>query len=116
MSKQIIKKGKNMKLTAKHKKAMLKGREKITSGLVLKIDENIEIHADRYQYILSINSKTNYFPTLEYVFNELFEQKIKEELIESKKKDMETIIKIHKEVAKYLKKIFRNIEKPKFDQ
>jgi len=103
-----------MKLTAKHKKAMLRGREKITSGLVLKIDEEVSIFADKYQYILSFNNKNTYYCCLEDVFSELFELKIKEELIKNEKKDIEEIIKIHQKMEKYLKNIFSKIENPAF--
>ena len=86
------------------------------AGLILKIDENIEIKADSQQYILIYDSKYSYFPTLEFIFQEIFEQKLKDKLIENKKKSMETIIQIHKEVSDYLKNIFKDIERPEFDR
>ena len=39
---------------------------------------------------------------------------VKARLLENKKKDIEEILKIHKEIAQWLKDVFRKIENPPF--
>jgi len=102
-------------ITAKHRKAINKGKQKARElyGLILKIDEDISIWADKFQYIVHFKSDTWYLPTLESCFEEIFKTKVKINLIENKKKEIETIIEQIKSTSDWLKKMFRNLENPK---
>jgi len=102
-------------LTAKQKEAMKIGKEKARelSGLVLKVDDDIEIWADKYQFVVHFQNDTWHLPSLEACFEEIFKEKTKVNLVENKKKDIETIVEVIKETAQWLKNIFRNIENPK---
>jgi len=102
-------------MNQKQLKLMAEGRVKAKElyGLVLKIDEDTEIYADKYQYVLVKGYNKTYFGTLEDLFVDLFKEEVKGKLVRSRKKDMEKIIEIHQEVAKWLEKIFSGIEDSK---
>ena len=103
------------KLTTEQKEAMLEGRKKAKEccGLIFTIKKNVEIHSDKYQYILKKGFDETYFTSLEDLFFDLFREEVKIKLVRNQKKDMEEIVKIHKSVAKELKSIFRGIERSK---
>ena len=81
-------------------------------GKIIDIDEDSAIFADKSQYILNNNNRSSYFTSLEACFQFLFEEKVKIRLAENSEKNIKEIIEIHKEVAKWLKSIFRSIENP----
>ena len=92
-------------------------KNKTRLGLVIKIDDETEIWADSMQY--SIRKKQlerkcwenyAYFGTLEDCFSDIFKEKVRYRLTKNKKKDMEEVIKIHKEVQEWLKTMFKGLE------
>ena len=99
----------------------MKKRQKIL-GKIIDIDDETVISADKYQYILrqkvGVNKEglvlyhNSYFTSLEACFQFIFEEKIKMRLIKNPEKNIQEIVKIHKEVAKWLKSIFRTVENP----
>ncbi len=94
-------------------KKVNKKKPKKNNGLVIKIDDNISIFADKDQYIVKMGSIHSFLGSLEHCFEEIFAKQVKIHLIENPKKDMETIVNIHKDVSKWLRSIFRGIENPK---
>jgi len=93
---------------------MTKKTKKEYYGLVVKIDDDVSIFADKNQYIVKYGKHNCYFGTLEHCFNDIFEERVKVKLIENQKKDMEEIIKIIEDTRKWLKMLFKKIEKPLF--
>jgi len=93
---------------------MTKKIKKEYYGKVIDIEDDVSIWADRNQYIVKYGKRYCYFGYLEHCFNDIFSERVKVKLIENQKKDMEEIIKIIKETEKWLKSIFREIEKPLF--
>lgn len=81
-------------------------------GKILDVDDNISIWADRMQYIVKINNHSTYHLSLEGCFQFIFEEEVKTRLIDNPKKNIERIIEIHKETAKWLKDIFKKVEAP----
>jgi len=88
--------------------------KKETSGLILKIDDHVSIHTDSNNYIVKYGQHYHYLDSLSACFEDIFEERIKVRLIENKKKDIAEIKKIHEETIEWLKKLFHNIENPKF--
>ena len=93
---------------------MIKKTKKEYYGLIVKIDDDVSIFADREQYIIKYGKRSCYFGTLEHCFNDIFEERVKVKLIENQKKDMEEIIKIIEDTRKWLEMLFNKIEKPLF--
>jgi len=83
-----------------------------TSGLIIKVDDKTSIFADRDQYIVQRNQRNSYFGSLEHCFNAIFQDKVKDSLIDNPEKSIKRIIEIHKETAKWLEDVFRRIENP----
>lgn len=92
---------------------MIKKNKKNSTGLVLKLDEEFEIRADSKQFILK-QGKSDYtfFGTLANIFREIFDLKIKSNLVNSDKKDIQEILKTYKETEKWIKSFFKDIENP----
>ena len=93
---------------------MTKKIKKEYYGKIIDIEDDISIWADRNQYTIKYGKRYCYFGTLEECFNDIFEERVKVKLIENQKKDMEGIVKIIKDIRKWLKSIFKEIEKPLF--
>ena len=93
---------------------MTKKTKKEYYGKIIDIEDDVSIWADRNQYIVKYGKRQCYFGYLEECFVDIFSERVKVKLIENQKKDMEEIIKIIKETEKWLKSIFREIEKPLF--
>ena len=93
---------------------MTKKIKKEYYGLVVKIDDDVSIFADKNQYIVKYGKHNHYLDSLESCFNDIFEERVKVKLIENQKKDMEEIIKIIEDTRKWLKSLFNKIEKPLF--
>ena len=90
----------------------LKDAKKI-SGLIIKVNDEISIRADKYQYIVHFRSDYWYLDSLGACFEEIFNEQVKINLAENKKKEMNEIIRIIKETSNWLRDIFRSIENPK---
>jgi len=93
---------------------MIKKNKKEYRGLIIKIDGNVSIWADGYQFKVKYGKRNHYLDSLESCFNDIFEEQVKVKLIENQKKDMKEIIKIIEDTRKWLKSIFKEIEKPLF--
>jgi len=83
-----------------------------TTGLIIKIDNKTSIFADRDQYIVQRNQRNSYFGSLEHCFNAIFQDEVKDNLIDNPEKNIKRIVEIHKETARWLKEVFRRIENP----
>jgi len=81
-------------------------------GKVIDINDDISIFADKYQYIVRLRTTTVYLASLQDCFQFIFEEEIKIRLIENPKKNIEEIVKIHKETAQWLRGLFKKIEEP----
>ena len=84
-------------------------------GLICKIDKEIEIHVDQFQYILVMGSSDNnrtYHTTIEDVVIEMLSTKNKRLMLIFKNKNVESIIQAHKD----LKKWFDEIVMPKLNK
>jgi len=88
-------------------------KKRIVTKKILDIDEDMSIYAESNQYVVhGPGAKRSYFGYLEACFQDIFEEKVKSNLFKSNKEGMQEILKIHKEVASDLKKIFRKTEGP----
>jgi len=89
-----------------------KKSKKALYGKIIDIDDEISIYADKDQYIIRYGRHNYYFGSLEHCFADIFENRVKTRLIENPQKNIERIIEIHKETAKWLKSLFREMENP----
>ena len=77
-------------------------------GLVCKIDKDVGIYVDQFQYILvmgtSDNSRT-YHTTIESVVDEMLSSKNKRVMLTFKNKNVESIIRAHEDLKKWFDEI-----------
>lgn len=83
-------------MSDEHKEKTKMGRKEYLlkkTGLVWRVDDNIEVYCDKYQYIIMIRGDSTYlyFETLEQVMMELYENKLKE-LMVAGKKDVQSLM------------------------
>jgi hypothetical protein len=101
----------------KHKENLKKGRKeylKKENGLVCKINDEIEIWADKYQYILKISGNDNnnsYFSSIDHIFDELLLIKEKEFMLAGKTKDILSVKKSIDDSKKWLEEVVRPLFK-----
>lgn len=71
---------------------MMKGRGEYLEknvGLILKLDDEVEIYVDKYQYILVLDGKhVGFHASLDSVLEDLLSLKLKETFITNHKKDI----------------------------
>lgn len=80
------------------------------NGIILK-QNGIDITADAYQYILNMKKyNTTFHVTLANLFEEVYERKEKEDLLKSKDKSVEGIIKTVEKTHKWLRKILKPLD------
>jgi hypothetical protein len=97
----------------KHKEKLKKGRQeklKKENGLICKINDEIEIWADKYQYILRINDNKNndtYYQSIDYILEDLMVMKGKELMLESKTKDIQSVKKSIDESKRWIEDVVR---------
>lgn len=95
------------------KEKLKKGRQKYLEnnyGLVCKIDDDIEIWADKYQYILKAGGNENnnsYFSSFDHIFDELLFTKEKELMLASKNKNMLSVKQSIDDAKKWLEEIVK---------
>jgi len=101
-------------ISENHKKILKEARAKAleiksqTEGLICKISDDIEIWADRYQYILKISDRynyTTYHATITQVLDDLLEYKEKQLMTESERKDVVSIQKSVIDARKWMKEV-----------
>jgi len=81
-----------------------KDTKRRNEGIVCKIDDNIVIMADQYQFTLSITGRsTSYYPCFYMVLDELFDYKSKELMIASDEKTLLSVKKSLDEAKKWMK-------------
>jgi len=86
---------------------MSKKEKKGKHGLVIKINDDISIYANRWEFIVKYRDYENwYLPSLEACFEEILDEQVKVKFIKNDKKDMENIIRIIKETKKELLALF----------
>ena len=100
----------NKKIQTKQQRLMQEKRKKTiedTCGLVCKVDKDVEIYVDPFQYILVVgtsdNSKT-YHTTIESVVLEMFDTQNKRLMRASKNKDLNSVIQAHKDLKEWIDK------------
>ena len=83
-------------LSKEHVEKLKKGRQKnITEkyGLVCRINDEIEIWADQYQYILKrAGIKEGHYPSLNLAVEDLLDMRLKERLIANNQKNIEGLL------------------------
>lgn len=103
-------------ISESHKKTLKKAREKAlkiksqTEGLVCKIGNDIEIWADKYQYILKISDQyeyVTYHATIAQALSDLLEYKEKQLMIESERKDIISIQKAITDAREWIKEVVK---------
>ena len=75
------------------------------SNLVLKLNNDTEILVDPLNFILKRKGDYTFYPDLEFLVEEMFEDEIKIKLAESKKKELTEILKTIKECRDEVKKV-----------
>ena len=96
----------------KMKNGRLKHFEK-NQGLVCRINNEIEIWADKHQFILKINGQTEgYYPNIISVLDALLEFKEKELMLASKEKNLLSIKQAIQESREWMKKIIKPLLYP----
>lgn len=78
------------------KKKLAEGRRKHMEencGLVAKIGDDIEIHVDRYQFILleKGNKNLSYFPSIDGIIEELMDIRAKRSMLKKEEKTLESV-------------------------
>jgi len=70
---------------------MPKGKKEI-KGPVLKINDDFEIHVDKYQYILMGEKEKSFFDTLDMVLEHILATELKKHLLENERQDMRGVL------------------------
>lgn len=100
-------------VTKEHLQKLKEGRLKHleeNQGLVCRIDDKIEIWADRYQFILKINGQTEgYFPDIISVLHELISIKERQLMLVSKSKDLQSVKQAIEVTREWLNKTVKPI-------
>jgi len=91
----------------------------IFGKLILKVSDGVEIWGDPRQYMIKFRDnkgdiqhyRTEYLPDLEMCFREIFENILKNRLMNNKKKTCDEILRIVKETKKEIEKIWKDSDK-----
>ncbi|MFA5360053.1 MAG: hypothetical protein WC349_03820 [Patescibacteria group bacterium] len=107
-------------VTEEHVQKLKEGRLKHleeTQGLICKIDDKIEIWADKYQFVLKINGQTEgYFPDIISVINELIDIKMKQLMLFSDSKNLQSVKQAVEDTKEWVEKIVKPLLNPKTEQ
>jgi energy-converting hydrogenase A subunit M len=79
-----------------HKQKLIEGRKKYMEehcGLVARIDDNLEIHVDDYQFILleKASKNSSYFPSIDGITEELMKMRAKYLMLQKEEKTLVSV-------------------------
>lgn len=75
--------------------------------LIIKLDNDISIYANKHEYIVKFQGENWYLPDLPICFQEIFGVKVRHKLIESQAKGMKEVIEIIKNTKKEIQDYFK---------